>query len=280
MDLLSIINDQFTELQVSQTNKKENLLSAYAHYAKLYRNLSADTIKQQITYIKRFFDWLICFSHDNPDNSIDPDIIQQFCFQYGSNHGPGSQRWMSLSLRSFLSFAYHHGFLIQDMKFAVPTARQRRLSKVPMGIDDQNIDILLQSIDTSQASGIRDYAIITLLATYGVRGIQIRKLRLQDIDWRQNTVTFKAVKGGNPVVQHLTNQVGNSLYEYISQVRPNDTHRTEIFLTIRKPYHPLRFISTPQTKFGHKHINDFFTNFSKRENRIKKELKNDSTFFR
>jgi integrase len=86
--------------------------------------------------------------------------------------------------------------------------------------------------------GRRDYAIVQLLYTYGVRGGQVRTLRLEDIDWAQNQILFKASKQGKDSQLPLTAQVGESLLDYLQNSRP-PTSYPHVFLTCRAPYHPL-----------------------------------------
>ncbi|MCK5676822.1 MAG: tyrosine-type recombinase/integrase, partial [Verrucomicrobia bacterium] len=93
-------------------------------------------------------------------------------------------------------------------------------------------------IDRSTAEGKRDSAIICLLAVYGVRGVQIRRLRLDDIDWRNERIHFPAAKGGRPIEQHLTAEAGNLLSGYIRCGRPGSGH-PELLLTLREPFRPL-----------------------------------------
>ena len=82
---------------------------------------------------------------------------------------------------------------------------------------------LLRSIDRSQAIGKRDYAMLQMLSTYGVRGVQVRKLRLDDIQWAENRIVFMPAKGGKRIIQHLSATVGNSLLDYLREGRPMHT---------------------------------------------------------
>ena len=214
------------------------LLDEYAAYGIRVRDLAVDTVGRQRLYVGRFlageellsegFAWLT------------PPSVQRFMFEYAEGYGPGSVRWMQSSLRAFLRFCYHRGYVGSDLSVAVPIFRAWRLSKVPRAIDEETIRQLLESIDPSSPIGLRDLAIVRLLATYGVRGIQVLQLRLEDIDWAGNRIQFRAVKGGRTIIQHLTPEVGNGLLEYIRNGRPNDSPYAEVFLTVVTPYRPFK----------------------------------------
>lgn len=215
------------------------LLDDYGGYSRRVRDLAPETIKEQRLYLERF---LAACSVSSPAKlfaSLTWVRVQRFVFEYGQDHGPGSRRWMQCSLRGFLRFCHRRGYVSSDLSSSVPAFRSRRLSSIPRSIDAEIVRSLLESIDPSSLSGLRDLAIIQMLTTYGVRGIQVRQLRLDDVDWANSRIYFRAVKGGKTVVQHLTKQVGNSLLAYIRDARPNNTPYSEIFLTLRSPFRPL-----------------------------------------
>jgi integrase/recombinase XerD len=141
-------------------------------------------------------------------------------------------------LRSFLRFAYRFSLIDRDLSALVPTRKHRQLGAVPRSLPDECIVRLRSGIDRSTAAGMRDAAIICLLAIYGVRGVQIRRLRLVDIDWRNDRIHFPAAKGGRSIEQHLVPEAGNLLSEYVRFARPESDY-PEAFLTLREPFHPL-----------------------------------------
>jgi integrase len=86
--------------------------------------------------------------------------------------------------------------------------------------------------------GRRDYAILQLLFTYGVRGCQVRALLLEQIDWARNQILFEPAKGGKASLLPLTPEVGESLLDYLQNSRYPSPY-PQLFLTMRAPYHPL-----------------------------------------
>ncbi len=84
-------------------------------------------------------------------------------------------------LRSFLRFGHQKGYLERDLAEVVPQIRRYRMSDVPRGVSDEDARKTLEGIDRTTPVGRRDFAMIQLLYTYGVRGGQLRALRLEDI---------------------------------------------------------------------------------------------------
>jgi integrase len=145
---------------------------------------------------------------------------------------------MWFSVRSFLRFAWLTGRLSRDLSGGVPALRRRRLDRVPRALSEEQIRALAESIGSDTAGDLRDGAIVCLLATYGVRGCQIRQLCLEDIDWEESRLRFRACKGGRPVDVPLTVEAGNRLCAYVLRARPKSSLR-EVFLTFTAPFRPI-----------------------------------------
>ena len=196
------------------------------------------TADKERLYVGRFFD-----SFGPPNLPCDlfaavcPKSITNFLVEYDSRHGHGSRRWMHNVLRSFLRFAYRAGYLCSDLSIFAPNIHVRRMGKVVRAVPPECIKALLSNINCDTPPGLRDKAIICLLADYGVRGVQVRHLRFEDINWSERTIHFRAAKGGRSIDQFLTTRAGNSLFAYISKERPVSSHK-EVFLTLREPFEP------------------------------------------
>jgi len=96
-------------------------------------------------------------------------------------------------------------------------------------------DAILAAVDTATAMGKRDYAILTLAIETGLRGVDIRNLRLTDIDWRKCEIAVVQSKTGEPIRIPLLPSVGNAVAEYILYARPESDSR-HIFLRCTKPH--------------------------------------------
>lgn len=217
-----------------------DLYAHYRGYALKIRAVAEDTVTQQLLYVRRMADYF-----GPPDTVgalfevLHADSICDFLVEYAENYGRGSQRWMQFALRSFLRFAYLRSYTSQDLSRLIPSVRKRKKGHLPRALPDHCICALRQGIERNSCAGLRDSAIVTLLSTYGVRGIQIRRLRVDDIDWANARIHFPAAKGGNAIEQHLTAEAGNRLADYLIQARP-DSPYPEVFLTLSEPARPLR----------------------------------------
>lgn len=215
------------------------LIELFCSDALRIRCVAVETINAEILYLIRFLRHFgLPETCEELIRLVSPGAISAFLVKYAQENTSGSVRWMQVSLRSFLRFAYRSALFDRDFSALVPVRSIRRLASVPRSLPDECIARLRSGIDRSSPAGLRDSTIICLLAIYGVRGVQIRQLRLDDIDWRNERIHFPAAKGGRPVEQHLMPEAGNLLSGYIRSARPPAEH-SEVFLTLRKPFRPL-----------------------------------------
>jgi integrase len=109
---------------------------------------------------------------------------------------------------------------------------------LPLGPIWSDVRLLLQELDTDHPRDVRDYAIVSLLAVYGMRAGEVTKLRLSDLDWKRDQLLVPRVKRRAPQRYPLVAAVGNRLTRYIQEVRPR-CPRPEVFLGLRAPHRPL-----------------------------------------
>lgn len=198
------------------------------------RNVCADTAKERLRYLDIVFGYFGApQTADELCASLTPATLTEFLLSYATKHGPGTRQAMHTALRVFLRFVYEEQFLSRDLSGLVPSVRKRALSGLPKALPASCISALEASIDRSSLAGLRDAAVICLLSTYGVRGIQIRHLRLDHIDWQNARIHFPSAKRGRPIEQHLTAKAGNRLVDYITKGRP-PSDVPEVFLTLNK----------------------------------------------
>ena len=202
----------------------------YDRYALTVRSVSPELVRKRSVYLERLFR----FPGPPPSAAalfarLDPKTIGAFLADYAPRHGAGSRRDMHATLRVFLHFAYEEQFLAQDLTVLVPTVRPGAAARLPVSLPEDCIAVLEARLERCSPEGKRDAAIVCLLATYGVRGGQIRALRLEHLDWANGRILFPACKRGRAVEQHLTVRAGNRLADYIVGGRSQSSCR-EVFL--------------------------------------------------
>jgi integrase len=98
--------------------------------------------------------------------------------------------------------------------------------------------LLLDGCDRSTAIGVRDFAMIMVLARLGLRSIEVARLELRDVDWRAGELVVRG-KAGRQDRMPLPGEVGEALVAYLSAGR-NPEDARHLFLTCRAPRGPIR----------------------------------------
>ncbi len=165
--------------------------------------------------------------------------VVDFCLAYGADHKVDCRRHLHTTLRRFLAFAHGQQWIGQDLSAAVPVIRLYRFSRAPRPISSAAIEALLRSLDRDSEIGCRDIAIVQLLRIYGVRGVQLRRLCLTDLDWREDTIHFPVAKNGAKISAPLLPEAGNAILDYLRRFRAGRGRYRELFLTATDPPRPL-----------------------------------------
>src|SRR5438094_3667643 len=94
---------------------------------------------------------------------------------------------------------------------------------------------VLSGVDRRAPCGKRDYAMLLLLATYGLRGCEVAALTLHDIDWRNDRLKISERKAGNSTAYPLSTVVGAAIVDYLKNGRPVSKDR-QLFLRALAPF--------------------------------------------
>jgi len=208
------------------------------------RGLSHETVKQHEWTIGDFLNRVL------PDGrtlkSLLPTDIDRYLSLKSQTVGRQRLQHVVSHLRAFLIFCRTSG-QIQRRLDAIDTVRARSDELPPKALAWPHVQALLRSIDRSSRSGWRDYAILHLMAHYGVRPSEIVSLRLNSIDWHRKTFKVDQCKTGSILVLPLTDQTISILQSYLQHGRPHSSHQ-QFFLRAR----------CPDGALSHYAINDIF----------------------
>jgi integrase/recombinase XerD len=209
-------------------------LDCYSAYLKNIRGLLSPTIQDHCSTASRFLVFL-----DKRDKfpflqKLSPQDTEDFIRVIGGTVGKETLQHIIARLRSFLRFLAIRDEAPAGLDNQIDTPRIYRGEKLPRSLDWKIVNTLLKSIDRSTAIGKRDYSILLLIATYGLRSSEIVNLKLEDIEWRDNRLKVYQRKTATSLILPLTDAVGESIINYIRRGRPSVTYR-EIFVRHRTP---------------------------------------------
>jgi integrase/recombinase XerD len=171
-------------------------------------------------------------------HSLRPETIHQFLAHLAKTCHRRSLRSRCSIRRDFLAYLHRRGMVPVNLAGVVVTPRVYQGEHCPRFLTRAEIEAVLAVIDRQTPTGRRDYAMVLLLAVYGLRAIEVIHLRLDDLDWHRQLLHIRHRKAGNDTTYPLSVPVGAAILAYLQQGRPVSTHR-EVFLSVLAPFAPL-----------------------------------------
>ena len=98
---------------------------------------------------------------------------------------------------------------------------------------------ILRAISRTAAPGKRDYAIVLLLATYGLGAAEVLGIRLEDVDWQGGVLRVCRPKTNVSIELPLLPAVAQAMTAYLRWERPPARSVQHIFVRENMPYEPL-----------------------------------------
>ena len=141
-------------------------------------------------------------------------------------------------LRVFLRYAHREGVVASDLSGVLDRAQFYRLSSIPRSITWEEVGTVLAGVDRRSPCGKRDWAILMLLVTYGLRGREVAALTLDDIDWKRERLRVPERKAGHSTAFPLSVSVGEALLDYLQHGRPQ-TEQRRVFFRAAAPIEPI-----------------------------------------
>ena len=146
-------------------------------------------------------------------------------------------------LRSLLRYLHRTRRTAIDLSLHVIAPLLYAYEGVPSILERDQITAVLQVAGKDGSPvGLRDHAILQLLATYGLRSSEIRNLRIEDIDWRAESIRIRHTKTRACSFLPLMAPVGEAVLAYLRSGRPA-TDAREVFIRTRAPYRKLGMLA-------------------------------------
>ena len=143
-------------------------------------------------------------------------------------------------LRGFLRYLHRRGHLRRELAAVLISPPCYRASRPPTVLTQAQLRRLLASVDRDAPRGRRRYAVLLLMSTYGLRPVDVARLRLEAIDWRQERIVLVQSKTGGVLTLPLLAEVAQALYAYLRQERSPQAPHRQVFLASYWPHRPLR----------------------------------------
>jgi site-specific recombinase XerD len=208
------------------------LIAEYSTFLQDHQCLAPSTIAARRNRVAAFLDFLKDQAAPSKIRNITSSMVHDYIIGSAKSLSRGSRKLLFASIRSFLRFLHFRGYSNRNLVPAVPVIRAPKLASVPRYIHWDWVKKLLSAPDKRTRRGRRNYAILQLLATYGVRIGQALSLRISDIKWEEELIYFQSSKRGKSLCFPLQKDVAQALLDYIRKDRRNASF-PQLFLTVK-----------------------------------------------
>ena len=153
-----------------------------------------------------------------------------------NRHGRNNAKKVMTAARMFLRYLAVEGQCAVTLVDAVPRIAGWSSAVLPRYLPAADVERLIASCDTGAPIGMRDEAILLLLARLGLRPSDVVHLRLSDVDWLGARLRVTG-KGRRESWLPLPQDVGDSISRYVEHGRPviDDDH---LFIRTLAPLRP------------------------------------------
>jgi site-specific recombinase XerD len=225
----------------------EELLDCYRHWLLAERGLRPRVARGYLDLVRPFVTAHACRGEAGL-RELEAADVAAFLVARSRQAAPRTVQHLATALRSLLRFWHLEGLITGPLDQAVPKAACRP-RYLPRALEPGQVQALLASCDLARPEGLRDFAMMTLLARMGLRAGEVAALRLDDIDWRRGEITVRG-KGNRRDRLPLPADAGQAVAGYLAHGRPATALDRSVFIRIRAPHRGLTFTGVTQAVFA------------------------------
>lgn len=198
-------------------NEKE--IEDFKNYLLLERNYSEDTAINYLSDISDLVDFIL-------EHKFVPDLLHLDKPKYADyfvsylkkkNLSNKSIARKISSIRTFYSYLVDNHLVKSNPFSDVVTPKIEK--RLPTVIDNDEINMMLSVIDINKPLGERNYLIIDLLYSLGLRVSELCNLKINDIDFSNKSIIVKSGKGSKDRYLVLHDALVDELRNYITGAR-------------------------------------------------------------
>lgn len=232
--LLRLINILHSKTLINQDEVETSIdkeLKNFDDYMNHVKGLAESTRRQYLYIIKRllakhFSHAFVAFS------SIKPEDIRQFINEQKQFYTKsGNFSFLITALRGYFRYRTTLGDQVNQLMGVVNYPANWQLSSLPETLSNKEVECLLKALDTfNGASPLSSKAIVHFALDMGLRGSEIARLSLDDINWQSGTITLRKTKSRREDIMPLPEATGTALADYLRFERPKTISNRSVFI--------------------------------------------------
>lgn len=230
-------------LRAHERSDVDGLIDEYSAYLVAERGLAATSTAVYVALARRFLE-SACTKGRSGLKNLSTAKIRAFILHEARKYRTSkSASLLAVVVRSVLRFAHYRGYIDRSRAEAVPAVAHWALAPIPRALPLRAVRrVLAQNKRRRTSCGLRDQAILLLLARLGLRAREVMLLELEDVDWA-NACIHVCGKGRQERPLPLPHDVGEAIAAYLRDGRHASSCR-RMFLRTRAPWRGLGISSS------------------------------------
>ena len=200
------------------------------------RGLTAATLKIRHWHVRQFLSYLE--RRGSSLERLSPEDIDAYLKHRSQSWSRVSLGSAASALRAWFRHCQIRGRSRPGLADSILAPRIYRHEKLPLGPTWDQVRRIIPDSRGNKPHQLRDRAILLLLAVYGLRSGEVRRLRLDDLDWKKDRLRVVRSKSQRQESLPLEPHIGNAIARYLRQGRPPSDSRF-VFLTLKAPFRSL-----------------------------------------
>lgn len=217
----------------------EDLVEDYLSFLRIHRGFAQKTLDLHRRWSMVFVQAL---SSQIPPVEISSKLtcaaVQAVVVDIAGPLGRRCRQILTTTVESFLRHLRGAGVIPNSCLPFLPRLKSHAMASLPSCIEPKDIERTLQQVDRSSPLGRRNYALLVLVATYGLRAGEVVGLRLEQLHWRRKAIVVRQTKTRRGLELPMVLRVQEALVDYLRQGRPATKDR-HVFQKVHAPRGPI-----------------------------------------
>ena len=198
--------------------RSEQFLQDFLNYLRIERNLAKNTQAAYVEDLEDFWQFLSSLKINSP-GLVDHQILTDYAriLKKRKMAETSVARHFS-SLRAYYKFLVMEGHLSEDPTQFLDSPKLP--ASLPKILNIEDIELLLEAIDTDTALGLRDRAMFELMYAAGMRVSEVCDLTIEQILIDEDLILIRG-KGNKERIVPLGGEAKKWLLEYMEHGRPS-----------------------------------------------------------
>lgn len=167
-------------------------------------------------------------------NELTPKLIKHFHLQ-DLHATPEGKNAYSSKIRLFLQYLADTGVVRPGLPQALSSQKSARTDLIDVLNKSEVATIEAYRKSATTPKELKYIATVLLSLRVGLRSSDICNLQYENINWKEQTVSFVQMKTGKPLVLPIPKEVSNALVNFLLLGRPN-SDSPYIFISLRAPF--------------------------------------------